>query len=46
MDGLAWYPVYRFGIVDGLERYLVYELGWWIDWKGVRSTVGYGECLA
>jgi hypothetical protein len=21
------------GIVDCLERYLVYRLGWWLDWK-------------
>jgi hypothetical protein len=24
----------RIGIVDGLERYLMYRLGWWMDWKG------------
>jgi hypothetical protein len=28
----------RIGIVDCLERYLVYELRWWLDWKGVQST--------
>jgi hypothetical protein len=27
------------GIVDGLERYLVYKLGLWMVWKGARSTV-------
>jgi hypothetical protein len=26
------------GIVDSLARYLVYRLGWWLDWKGVLST--------
>jgi hypothetical protein len=27
------------GIVDGLERYLVYGLRLWMVWKGVQSTV-------
>jgi hypothetical protein len=27
----------RIGIVDCLEMYLVYGLGWWLDWKGARS---------
>jgi hypothetical protein len=31
-------PGVRIRIVDGLKRYLVYRLGWWLDWKGVRST--------
>jgi hypothetical protein len=22
------------GIVHGLESYLMYGLGWWMDWKG------------
>jgi hypothetical protein len=24
-------------IVNDLERYVVYRLGWWLDWKDVRS---------
>jgi hypothetical protein len=24
----------QIGIVDCLDRYLVYGLGWWLDWKG------------
>jgi hypothetical protein len=36
----------RIGIVDGLKRYLVYGLGWWMDWKGAQSTVGFAESLA
>jgi hypothetical protein len=28
----------RIGIVDCLERYLMYELGWWLDWKGAQCT--------
>jgi hypothetical protein len=24
------------GIVDCLERYLTYGLGWWLDWKGAQ----------
>jgi hypothetical protein len=24
--------------VDSLARYLVYGLGWYLDWKGARST--------
>jgi hypothetical protein len=32
-------PDVRIGIVDGLERYLVYGLGWWTDWKGPWSIV-------
>jgi hypothetical protein len=27
------------GNVDGMERHLMYELGWLLDWKGVQSTV-------
>jgi hypothetical protein len=27
-------PGVRIGIMDCLERYLMYELGWWFDWKG------------
>jgi hypothetical protein len=27
------------GIVDSLTMYLMYGLGWWLDWKGARSTV-------
>jgi hypothetical protein len=38
------YPVYGFVVVDGLERYLVYGLGWWMDWKGARIT-GVATCL-
>jgi hypothetical protein len=26
------------GIIDCLERYLVYGLGWWLDWKGARRA--------
>jgi hypothetical protein len=25
-------------IGDCLEGYLVYGLGWWMDWKGAQST--------
>jgi hypothetical protein len=32
-------PGIRIGNVDGLKRYLVYGLGWWLDWKRPRSTV-------
>jgi hypothetical protein len=32
-------PSVRIGIVDCLERYLMYGLEWWLDWKGARSTV-------
>jgi hypothetical protein len=31
-------PGVRIEIMDCLERYLVYGLGWWLDWKGTRST--------
>jgi hypothetical protein len=31
-------PGVRIEIVDYLKRYLVYELGWWLDWKGSRSA--------
>jgi hypothetical protein len=31
-------PGVRIGIVDCLERYLVYELGWRLDLKGAQST--------
>jgi hypothetical protein len=27
-------PGVQIGIVDCLDRYLVYGLGWWLDWKG------------
>jgi hypothetical protein len=27
-------PDVRIGIVNCLERYLMYGLGWWLDWKG------------
>jgi hypothetical protein len=27
-------PNVQIVIVDGLERYLMYRLGWWLDWKG------------
>jgi hypothetical protein len=29
----------RNGLVDGLERYLVYELGLWILWKGSQTMI-------
>jgi hypothetical protein len=32
------YPMYGFEDVDGLERYLMYGLGWWMDRKGARIT--------
>jgi hypothetical protein len=32
-------PGVRIGNVDGLERYLMYRLGWWLVWKGAQSTV-------
>jgi hypothetical protein len=28
----------RIGIVDCLERFLMYGLGWWLDWKVARSV--------
>jgi hypothetical protein len=28
-------PSVRNGIVNCLEMYLMYELEWWLDWKGV-----------
>jgi hypothetical protein len=31
---VAMVPNVRIGNVDCLERYLVYGLGWWLDWKG------------
>jgi hypothetical protein len=31
-------PGVQIGIVDCLERYLMYILGWWLDWKGAWST--------
>jgi hypothetical protein len=31
-------PGVRIEIVDYLERYLVYKLGWWLDWKGSWSV--------
>jgi hypothetical protein len=37
--GLWSVPGMRNGIVDGLERYLVYGLGLWLVWKGARSAV-------
>jgi hypothetical protein len=43
---LGMVPGVRIGIVDGLERYLMYGLGWWTDWKGDQSTVGFVESLA
>jgi hypothetical protein len=27
-------PSVRIGIADCLERYLMYGLRWWLDWKG------------
>jgi hypothetical protein len=32
-------------ILDGLERYLVYGLRWWTNWKDAQSTVGFVESL-
>jgi hypothetical protein len=29
-------PVVWIGIVDCLERYLTYGLGWRLDWKGAQ----------
>jgi hypothetical protein len=26
------------GIVDCLERYIVYRLGWLLDWRGAQSA--------
>jgi hypothetical protein len=31
-------PGVRFGIVDCLERYLMYGFRWWLDWKGAQSA--------
>jgi hypothetical protein len=31
-------PGVRIGTVDCLVRYLMYGLGWWLDWKGDRCT--------
>jgi hypothetical protein len=31
-------PGVRIEIVDCLERYLVYGLEWWLDWKAAWST--------
>jgi hypothetical protein len=45
-DGSTCYPVYGFGIVDGLERYLVYGLGWWMDREGAWSMVQCVDSLA
>jgi hypothetical protein len=39
-------PNVRIGIVDCLEGYLMYGLGWWMDWKGAQSMVGFVESLA
>jgi hypothetical protein len=30
-------PGVQIGIVDYLKRYLMYGLGWWLDWKGAQS---------
>jgi hypothetical protein len=30
-------PGLRIGIVNCLEMYPMYGLGWWLDWKGARS---------
>jgi hypothetical protein len=43
---VAIVPGVCIGIVDGLKRYLVYELEWWMDWKGSRSMVEFVESLA
>jgi hypothetical protein len=29
--------------VDCLERYLVYGVGQWVDWKGARGMVWVGK---
>jgi hypothetical protein len=39
-------PGVQIGIMDCLERYLVYRLGWWLDGKGVWSTDWIVESLA
>jgi hypothetical protein len=31
-------PSVQIGIVDCLERYLVYRLGWWLDCNGTRRA--------
>jgi hypothetical protein len=31
-------PCVRIEIVDCLEMYLVYGLGYWLDWKDAQST--------
>jgi hypothetical protein len=31
-------PGVRIGILDCLERYIMYSLGWWLDWKGAWSA--------
>jgi hypothetical protein len=38
-SGFSLVPGVRNGIVDGLERYLVYGMRLWMVWKGARSTV-------
>jgi hypothetical protein len=37
--GLWSVPDVQNGIVDGLEMYLVYEMGLWMVWKGAQSMV-------
>jgi hypothetical protein len=39
-------PSVRIGIVDSLERYLVYGLAWWMDWIRAESTAWFVESLA
>jgi hypothetical protein len=39
-------PSVQIGIVDSLERYLVYGLAWWMDWKRAQSTAWFVESLA
>jgi hypothetical protein len=31
-------PSVRIEIVDCLERYIMYSLEWWLDWKGAQSA--------
>jgi hypothetical protein len=40
-NGLWLVPGVRNGIVDDLERYLVYRMGSWMIWKGAQSMVWF-----
>jgi hypothetical protein len=43
-QGMFWhYTQCADGFVDCLERYLMYRMGKWLDWKGARGMVWDGK---